>query len=545
MSRCYRKRKKILLYICGFLGGLALFLYGMELMGDGLQQAAGDRLQKILKSLTGYTVMGVTLGALVTAILQSSTATTVMSVGLVNAGLMSLKQAFSVIMGANVGTTITAQLIAFKLTDYFTLMIFIGFMLRVFAKKKRLKFCGSALLGFGILMLGMKSMCASVLPLRNDPAIVAFIADLSHQPFYAVIIGILMTIFIQSSAATIGILMAMASQGLIPLEGAIPILLGDNIGTCITAILAAARANLTAKKVALSHVLFNTFGCILFIVFMPMFIKLVVFISPAGDISRQIANAHSAFNILNMLIFLPITGPFVKLVERIMPGKDEILSVEPMYLDENMLGTPSVALVLAEQEVIHLAQQAQTNLEHAVSALGTYDEAKVKYVLEHEPIVDNLNERITLYLTRISENQLSLEMSAKHTALMHACTDLERIGDHAQTIAKRARRIHDEEIILSDSAKEELAMLAEMMLQACRTSLAAFSGNDRELAEVGWRECRKVKKLQKKLRKNHIARLSDGTCQPGSGFAFLEILLNMKRVSDHSKNVSQLVLGIF
>ncbi len=533
------------LYLFAFLGGLALFLYGMELMGNGLQQAAGAKLQKILRSLTGLAVMGVALGALVTAILQSSSATTVMTVGLVNAGLLTLKQAFGVIMGANIGTTVTAQLIAFKLTDYFTLMLFIGLMLQIFSPRKKGRYCGQVLLGFGILMLGMKMMGDAVMPLHHYPGFVEFISRFASQPMLAVVVGLVMTVVIQSSAATIGILMAMAGQGLIPLEGAVPVLLGDNIGTCITAILAAARANITARKVALSHVLFNLFGCIIFIIFMPLFIKLVLAISPADDIGRQIANAHSAFNVLNTIIFLPLVGPFIKLVEKIMPAKEEVVSLRPLYLDDNMIGTPSIALVLAEKEVIRLSQQARLNLETALSALQEYDKEKVEYVLKHEPVVDYLNEQITEYLTKVSGSQLSPELSAKHTALMHACTDLERIGDHAQTLAKRARKIREENIVFSPAAVEEIANLAKMTLTACGVAMDSLADNDTKKAQEAWTDCRKVKSYQKELRKHHIMRLTEGSCNPGSGFMFLELLLNMKRVSDHSKNVAQLVLGIF
>lgn len=533
------------LYLFAFLGGLALFLYGMELMGNGLQQAAGAKLQKILRSLTGLAVMGVALGALVTAILQSSSATTVMTVGLVNAGLLTLKQAFGVIMGANIGTTVTAQLIAFKLTDYFTLMLFIGLMLQIFSPRKKGRYCGQVLLGFGILMLGMKMMGDAVMPLHHYPGFVEFISRFASQPMLAVVVGLVMTVVIQSSAATIGILMAMAGQGLIPLEGAVPVLLGDNIGTCITAILAAARANITARKVALSHVLFNLFGCIIFIIFMPLFIKLVLAISPADDIGRQIANAHSAFNVLNTIIFLPLVGPFIKLVEKIMPAKEEVVSLRPLYLDDNMIGTPSIALVLAEKEVIRLSQQARLNLETALSALQEYDKEKVEYVLKHEPVVDYLNEQITEYLTKVSGSQLSPELSAKHTALMHACTDLERIGDHAQTLAKRARKIQEENIVFSPAAVEEIANLAKMTLTACGVAMDSLADNDTAKAQEAWTDCRKVKSYQKELRKHHIMRLTEGSCNPGSGFMFLELLLNMKRVSDHSKNVAQLVLGIF
>ncbi len=301
----------MLVYFLGFLGGIALFMYGMQLMGDGLQKAAGAKLQKILEAMTGVLAMGILLGAVVTAVLQASGATTVMTVGLVNAGLLTLKQGFGIIMGANVGTTMTAQLIAFKLSNYITVLLFIGFLMQLLAKRARGKYLGQVILGFGILMLGMDMMGKAVLPLRDYPGFVDFIGHFSSNPLLGIFIGTVMTVLIQSSSATIGILIAMASQGLIPLEGAIPVLLGDNIGTCITAVLASLRANLTARRVAVAHVMFNVIGSIIFVVFMQWFVHIVMLVSPEGDIARQIANAHSAFNIINTLLFMPFVDPFI------------------------------------------------------------------------------------------------------------------------------------------------------------------------------------------------------------------------------------------
>ena len=325
-----------MVYFFGFLGGLALFLYGMQLMGEGLQRAAGEKLQKILEKLTGVLPVAVALGAVVTGILQSSSATTVMTVGFVNAGLMNLKQAFGVVMGANIGTTMTAQLIAFKLTDYITLFLAIGFAVHLLAKRQRGKYIGQVILGFGILMLGMEMMSDSVMPLREYQGFIDFIGRFSDNPILGVGVGLVMTMVIQSSSATIGVLIAIANQGLIPLEGAIPVLLGDNIGTCITAVLASLRANITAKRVALAHVMFNFIGSIIFITFMGLFIKLVLAISPADDIARQIANAHTAFNVVNTLLFMPFTGLYIKFIEKCLPGKGEIISRKPAYLDEKM-----------------------------------------------------------------------------------------------------------------------------------------------------------------------------------------------------------------
>lgn len=535
----------MLAYFLAFLGGIALFMYGMQLMGDGLQKAAGAKLQKILEAMTGVLAMGILLGAVVTAVLQASGATTVMTVGLVNAGLLTLKQGFGIIMGANIGTTMTAQLIAFKLSDYITILIFIGFLMQLLARKSRTKYLGQVMLGFGILMLGMDMMGKAVMPLRNYPGFVHFIEVFSSNPLLGIGIGMIMTVLIQSSSATIGILIAMAGQGLIPLEGAIPVLLGDNIGTCITAVLASLRANLTAKRVAAAHVMFNVIGSIIFVVFMPFFIKFVLLVSPDGDIARQIANAHSAFNILNMLLFMPFVNPFIKLVEKIVPGKAEIISMRPVYLDKNMLNTPSIAISLAVKEVVRMGELARKDVRLGMEAIQSFDADKVKYVLEHEPVVDALERDITDYLTQMSSSEMSESLTTRHTGLLHACTDIERIGDHGETLAKRARKLVEDDVVFSDEAKAELLQLSEMVLRASGRSLEALEKNDKVIAEDAVRLCREVKQYQKEIRKNHITRLNEHICNPTAGFVMMELLINMKRVSDHSKNIAQLVQGTF
>lgn len=535
----------MLVYFLGFLGGIALFMYGMQLMGDGLQKAAGAKLQKILEAMTGVLAMGILLGAVVTAVLQASGATTVMTVGLVNAGLLTLKQGFGIIMGANVGTTMTAQLIAFKLSNYITVLIFIGFLMQLLAKRARGKYLGQVILGFGILMLGMDMMGKAVMPLRAYPGFVDFIGHFSSNPLLGIFIGTVMTVLIQSSSATIGILIAMAGQGLIPLEGAIPVLLGDNIGTCITAVLASLRANLTARRVAVAHVMFNVIGSIIFVLFMHWFIKIVMLVSPAGDIARQIANAHSAFNIINTLLFMPFVDPFIKLIQRLVPGDAEGISLRPVYLDKSMLNTPSIGLSLAVKEVVRMGNQAREDVSLGMEAIQSFDAEKVKYVLEHEPVVDSLEREITDYLTEMSTSQLDASLSIRHTGLLHAINDIERIGDHGETLAKKARKIFEDNVHFSPEAQEELAQLSEMVLRASGRALEALEKNDKAIAEDAVRLCREVKQYQKVIRKNHIVRLNEHICDPVAGFVMLELLINMKRVSDHSKNIAQLVQGTF
>ena len=517
----------------------------MQLMGDGLQQAAGAKLQKILGALTKKTIYGVALGAGVTAVLQSSGATTVMTVGLVNAGLMNLEQAFGIVMGANIGTTITAQLIAFKLTDYITLILAIGFAMQALAKKQTLKHLGAVLLGFGILMLGMAMMENAVVPIRNNPAVVKFISKFSEYPVMGVLVGLCMTMVFQSSSVTVGILMAMAGQGIIPLEGAIPVLLGDNIGSCIAAVLATLQSGLNAKRVALSHVLFNTIGTVIALILMTQFIALVRHVSPMGDIPRQIANAHTTFNIINTIIFLPFAGLFTKFIRRLMPGEEAEISYQPKYLDQNVLNTPAIALGLATKEVVRMGDMALDNIRKSFACVDDYDKKKVDYVKEHEPVIDNLEEAITVYLTKMSEQNMPDAMSNMHTGLMHACSDIERIGDHAETIVKRVRDMNENGTHFSPQANAEMKELEVLILDAVTKSLRALESHDQVLAQESLNLSKQVSKKQKAMRKSHVERLNQGICTPETCFVMLELLINMKRVSDHSRNIAELVLGIF
>lgn len=534
------------LYIFAFLGGLALFIYGMQLMGEGLQRAAGEKLQKILSAITGTVVIGVIAGALVTAIIQSSSATTVMTVGLVNAGLMNLKQAFSIVMGANIGTTMTAQLIAFNLTKYVKLIMAIGFIVYFLSKKKQWKYFGQVVFGFGILMLGMEMMGDAVAPLKDYQGFVDFITEFSHRPFLGVVVGMIMTMVIQSSSATIGILMAMATQGIIPLEGAIPVLFGDNIGTCITAVLASIGTNITARRTALAHVMFNVVGSIVFLLFMNYFVSFVIYLSPEGDIARQIANAHTVFNVLNTILFIPFAGLFVKGICLIFPGKEVIISQKPQYLDSNVLATPAIAISLASKEIIRMANVARDNVNAGMQAIMEKDLRKVKYVKAHEPVVDALEEAITVYLTKISEKKLSEELSNKHTSLLHACNDIERIGDHAENLAKQAETIINESnIAFSEAAMLELKATIDTVDKCYQAAIQSMEFDDKEKAREAIVFAKEVRSLLRDIRKNHIQRLNENQCTPVAGFVLIEMLTNLRRISDHAQNLAQLVLGIF
>ncbi|MCQ2363921.1 MAG: Na/Pi symporter, partial [Acidaminococcaceae bacterium] len=331
----------------GLLGGVALFMYGMQLMGENLQRVAGAKLQKILEKLTGVLAMGVTLGTVVTAVLQASGATIVMAIGLVNAGMLNLPQAFGVTMGACIGTTMTGQLVAFKLTDYIMGFVFIGYMMEILAKRSSTRFLGMVILGFGILMTGMELMGMAMRPLAQEPWFITFVAEAAKHPVLGVIFGLVITVLMQSSSASIGILIALGINGLISLETALPIVLGANIGSAAPAVLASLSGTTTSQRLSLANVLFKVIGVVAAMCLLPYFIQLIEWISPEGNIAREIANGHTIFNIINVLCFMPVTQQFLKLVERVLPEQGEMLPMKPVHLDEHMLHTPGVAMGLA------------------------------------------------------------------------------------------------------------------------------------------------------------------------------------------------------
>ena len=524
-------------------GGLALFLYGMKIMGDGLEKFAGDRMRKFLEIVTNRPIMGIFVGTVVAATIHSSSATTVMVVGFVNAGLMTLRQAIGVIMGANIGTTVNAQIIAFQLSDYVLPVIAFGFSFYFFSKRKNLKYIGQFILGIGILFLGLNFMGDAVAPLKDHTGINTAIQTFAKHPWFAVVVGTLMTMIIQSSSATIGMLMALASQGIIPLEVAIPVLFGDNIGTCITALLASIGTNISARRAAVAHVMFNIFGAILFLVFLKWFIDFVLLISPDGDISRQIANAHTSFNILSTVIFLPLVGFLEKTAIKMVPGEEEIVSTGPIYLDERIINSPSIALSLATKEIIRMAGFCRDNLERSMKAFFEKDSKAVRQVYEYEDIIDGLEKGIIFYLAKVAQHSMTPELSDKHSGLLHAVNDFERVGDHAENVTNLASKRIEENLPFSEHAVEELRVMHEYVMETFEKAIYALEHEDREQSlEIKRRE-NKIDCMEKQLRTSHISRLNAGLCYPASGVVFLDIISNFERVGDHSHNIANLVLG--
>lgn len=529
--------------IIKLLGGLGLFIYGMKIMGDGLENAAGDGLKSILEKVTRNPVISVVVGAIVTAVIQSSSATTVMVVGFVNAGLMNLAQAAGIIMGANIGTTITAQLVAFKLDHIAPLFVFIGAFVVMFAKGKRKKDIGSIVLGFGILFVGMGQMSSSMKPLTDSPIFTNILAVVGGKWYLGIMAGAVITAILQSSSATTGILVALALAGNINIYDVLPIIFGCNIGTCITAMLASIGTNKTAHKAAILHLIFNLAGTILFI---PVLISgvlgdLVSTLSP-GDVSRQIANSHTVFNVVNTVIMLPLTGVLIKVVNKIIPGDDEEDRAGVKYIDDRLLETPVIAAGQVAKETLRMANKAKKGLALALEAFEKNDEKLINKVYENEQIINTLNEAITNYLVKLSKCELSDKELSIVAATFHVINDIERIGDHAENIADLTAQKISRKLEYSDKAIEQINNMYNKVVETLDIAIGSYAEKDVEKAKQinGIEE--EVDRLQKKYRELHIKRLYDGTCNAYAGAIFLDLLSNLERIGDHSTNIAESVI---
>lgn len=529
--------------IFSLLGGLGLFIYGMSLMGTGLQKAAGAKLKKILEVLTSNRFLAVLVGAGVTAIIQSSSATTVMTVGFVNAGLMNLFQAAGVIMGANIGTTMTAQLIAFKLTDIAPFILAIGACMVLFGKKKKTKDVGEIVLGFGILFVGMTMMETSMKPIREMESFKNLILALGEHPLMGVFVGLGMTAVVQSSSATIGILMALAANNGIPLAVALPILFGDNIGTCVTALLASIGTTKNAKRASLIHLMFNVTGTIIFMSAFPLVLKFIPTLG--GDVQRQIANAHTLFNVTNVFIQVWFIGLLVKIVNKLVPGEDKkSAALVLQHLDRRLLETPSVAVGQVVKEVVRMGDVASQNLTYAINAFINNDEKLIANVNEHEELINFLEREITSYMVALSNTPLSEEQSEIITSLFHVVNDIERIGDHADNLGELAQYKIDGNIQFSEKAIRDLNYMCETAKYAVDSAIFALGNSDTQEAKKVIETESKIDDINKQLRAEHITRLNKHECNPESGTIFLEIVSNLERVGDHSNNIAEIVLNL-
>jgi len=523
------------------IGGLGLFIYGIQEMGDGLQKIAGDRMRKVLEVLTTKPWRGAMVGAGVTALIQSSSATTVMLVGFVNAGLMNLQQAIGVIMGANIGTTITGQMVAFHIDKYALPAIGIGFAITFLSKRKLYKFFGQTLLGFGILFLGISLMKDAVTPLKESKALIDVLITFGQKPLLGVLVGMLFTAVIQSSSATMGLVIASATAGLLNINSAIPIVLGAEIGTCITAMLASIGTSIAARRSAMAHLMFNVLGTIIFLTILPFIIKAATFTST--NIARQIANAQTSLNIICTIIGLPLVGLFAKAVTFLVPGEEVIIQRGPIYLDPNITGTPSVAFGQATKEIARMARLTVEMLDYDKEMIFNQNNKVKKQVEQREEAVDNLAGEITKYLTKISQQSMSPEQSRRLTILMHVVNDVERAGDHAENIMKISVEKNDEKIPFSKHAEKELEMLYTDVKMMYSNIIYAFENDDVEMVKKYQELEDKIDEIARSARFEHISRLKEGVCLSAAGIMFLDIINHFERIGDLANNLGYATQG--
>ena len=552
-----KERKKMnenVKVVFGLIGGLALFLYGMNSMSDALQKAAGDKMKKVLGFLTRNPIMGALAGMLVTAVLQSSSATTVMVIGFVSAGLMSLPQAISVIFGANIGTTMTAQLMAFKISNYIYPIIFIGFMLCFLGKKEKIKNVGMVIFSFGLLFEGIEIMGSVMKPLANSEVFINLMGKVSDIPILGVGLGMIMTLVVQSSSATIAVLQNFASQvgpdgvhSVIGLAGAIPILLGDNIGTTITALLASIGQSKNAKRTAIAHSIFNISGSVVFLFLIPWFSRFVQYISPKGNeidiISRQIANAHTTFNVVCTLVWLPLIPIMVKIVTFLIRGEDKKMKpiYEPKYLDENVIEQPVAAMYMVSKELNRLASFTTEMLLTLKSTFmsNRSEEVHQKFV-EKLQSVDYLQDRISEYITKMfSSGNLTENQSEKIAGLLFVSTNIQRISDRCRDIDGIYGKVTESGSSFSEEAARELDNCISIIENLLSKAIDAIRKGDQAEAEQVLKSKNKIRKAEKKFSKAHLSRVKNKVCNPAMTVYYSGILDNIDRIAENCASIAE------
>lgn len=551
--------------IFGFVGGLGLFLFGMKILSEGLQKVAGSRMRKILAALTNNRIVGTLVGLSVTAIIQSSSATTVMVVGFVNAGLMSLVQAIGVVLGANIGTTITAQLIAFKISKFALPAIGLGAGLYLFSRRTKWSHLGEILLGFGLLFYGLKIMKDAFGPLNESTDVQQMFLIVGDNPLLGVLIGALFTILVQSSSATIGITLALASSGLLSFEGSVALILGENIGTTVTANLAAIGTNLAARRTALAHFLFNTAGVCYMLLFMSFFMDFVSGITPGdadfvirteeqaarlggaiGDkpfIARHIANTHTMFNIINTLIFLPLVGVLAKLATLLVRGREEEVEFHLKYLDSRVLNTPPIALGQARSETRRMAEISLAMATETLQFLQDGDTRCLPSLQQKEDLVDLLQKEITNFLVALSQQSITQETSREVASMMNMVNDIERIGDHCENLWRLGQRKVEERIDFSELARQEIASISKITSEFLNLVVDGMRQGDKTILDQAQVLEDAVDDLEESLRNNHIRRLNTGECSVDSGLIFIDMLHNFEKIGDHSFNLAEAIVG--
>jgi len=533
------------------LAGLALFVLGMQIMGDGLQKVAGERLREILRKLTSKPIYGVGVGALLTAIIQSSSATTVMLVGFVNAGLIALPQAIGVVFGANIGTTITAQLVSFDFMGWAVwLAIFIGVSLRMFGQRKQIRFFGEVLMGFGILFLGMDIMKDAFHFLRSDPGAIVVLSNLSKTPILGLLAGAVFTAIIQSSSATSGIVIALSLQTtatgdpLITLTGAIALIIGANIGTCVTAFIASIGATSAgAKKVAVAHILFNVLGATIFIFLIGPTSKLVAMTSIVP--ARQIANYHTFFNVSMTLLVLPFTSLFVKFINKIFPYKDIEEDEEGIkFITDSLLTTPSFALAQVTQELTRMLEIARKMVAKSKEMIFLRKKKKMQSIMRSEQTVNSLQNQITAFLAKLTQKSLSMEQAERSISLLHVVHDIERIGDHATNIAELAEGYIDSNLEFTSDGSEQLENLFALSNKACILVGTALGNYDASLILDMKKIEDEIDDRFEVMRHKHFENIRLKKSKPEIGVYYLDIGSNLERVGDHCLNIAYSVTGL-
>lgn len=529
-----------------FLGGLGIFLFGIKYMGDGLQKSAGDKLRDILDRFTTNPFMGVLTGIVVTCLIQSSSGTTVLTVGLVSAGFLNLRQAIGIIMGANIGTTITAFIIGIKISDYALPVIAVGAVLLFFFKNRKVHNIGQIIFGFGALFFGLELMGDGMKPLRALQEFRDFTVMMSDNSVLGVAVGTIFTLIVQSSSATIGILQELFSQGLIDLKGSLPVLFGDNIGTTITAVLASIGASVAARRAAITHVLFNVIGALIFILILPLFTNIVEWVQLTLDLNPKmtIATAHGMFNVTNTIIQFPFIGFLAYIVTKLIPGEDSIVDYKAQHLDPIFIEqSPAIALGSAKEEVIRMGQFAIKGLEESREYIKTKSQKHADTALQLEEAINNLDRKITDYLVTLSSRSLSNQESERHAILVDTVRDIERIGDHMENIVELISYQLNNKADLSGSAMEDLNEMFSLTLSTVSDALEALDHHEKDLAIKVLKQERKIDELEKSLRKKHIARITDNKCSVKGGIVFVDILSNLERIGDHAVNIAETVLG--
>ena len=531
-------------YINIFLGlfsGLALFLFGMEFMGDGLENAAGSKLKSFFDKAITNPLKGALVGTIVTAIIQSSSATTVMVVGFVNAGLMSLYQAVGVIMGANIGTTITGQLITFKIDDYIPLFIIIGAALILFMKQQNRKDIGKIIFGFGLLFMGLTAMKDAMSPIAQTTFFQDLIIALEGNMFLGILVGAVMTAVVQSSSASTAILLSLAATGAISLQVAIPILFGNNIGTCVTALLSSLNANKVAKKAAFIHLSFNLIGTLIFLPLIGILSNIVTHMG--GDIDKQIANAHTIFNVVNAIILLPFAGVFVKLANLALKDKEgEQASIN--RLDRRFLETPAIAFEQAFQESLTMYDLAKENLTLATNALMDGKTTDYRKIYENESEINRMERDLSSFLVSISSHDITEVDTNRIASMIKIVSDIERIGDHSKNIAELAEEVATSKLSFTSDAIEELKLMYNYTLESINSSYASYKNNNRQKANDTVIFEENIDRLEELLRDKHIKRLSENKCNAHSGAVFLDAISNFERIGDHSINIAEYILNL-